>query len=154
MKLFLVQHAEAKPKEEDPKRSLSEKGRNEIKKVAIFLEKEGIIKVNKIIHSGKTRAKQTAEILSEYLSPTANVKEEQNLEPLADPLIWAKKLEEMDEDIMLVGHLPHLSKLSSYLLCGDENKEIVKFKMGGILCLNRENANWSIEWMIIPEILK
>ncbi|MCP2519953.1 phosphohistidine phosphatase SixA [Candidatus Aminicenantes bacterium AC-335-K20] len=155
MKLFLVQHAEAKPKEEDPERSLSEKGRNEIKKVATFLKKQGIIKVNKIIHSRKTRAKQTAEILAEYLSPTADIEEEENLEPLADPLIWAKKLEGMNENIMLVGHLPHLSKLSAYLLCGNGNNEIIKFQMGGIVCLDRiSGGNWVLEWMIIPDLLK
>jgi len=67
MNLYLVQHAEAKRKEEDPERPLSEKGRVDIRKVAVYIAGHINIKVSAIIHSGKTRARQTAEALAEYL---------------------------------------------------------------------------------------
>jgi phosphohistidine phosphatase len=59
----------------------------------------------------------------------------------------------MPENIMLVGHLPHLGKLASLLLCGDENAGLISFRMGGALCLERDGAGkWSVQWMIIPDL--
>jgi phosphohistidine phosphatase len=154
MNLYLVQHAEAKREEEDPKRSLSEKGRADIRKVANYITKHIDINVSAIMHSGKTRAQQTAETLAEYLNPPEGIKEAEGLEPLAEPSAWGKRLAEMREDTMLVGHLPHLLKLSAYLLAQDETKKILNFSMGGIVCLRRdESGTWSVRWMIIPEIL-
>ena len=56
MKLYLVQHAESKRKEEDPSRPLSEKGWEDIRKMAKYAEKYLHIQVNQIFHSGKLRA--------------------------------------------------------------------------------------------------
>jgi len=56
---------------------------------------------------------------------------------------------------MLVGHLPHLKKLASLLLTGRDDLEIVKFRYGGVVCLERrENGLWSILWIIRPDILR
>jgi phosphohistidine phosphatase len=55
---------------------------------------------------------------------------------------------------MLVGHLPHLSKLSACLLCGEDTRKILNFQMSGVVCLERdEEGNWSVQWMLIPQIL-
>lgn len=154
MNIYLVQHAEPKREEEDPQKPLSEKGWNDIRKVAAFIAEYANIHVRSIVHSGKTRAGQTAEVLAEHLSPHEGVKEAEGLDPLAAPSIWAKRLGEMKEDIMLVGHLPHLSKLSAYLLCHDENRRVADFQMGGVVCLRRDESDtWSIRWMVIPQIL-
>ncbi|MCX7914224.1 MAG: hypothetical protein N2511_06535 [Thermodesulfovibrionales bacterium] len=51
--------------------------------------------------------------------------------------------------------LPHLSKLASLLLCGDAQRDIITFKRAGVVCLKRfDNGVWSIQWMVIPEIIK
>lgn len=154
MKLYLVQHAEAKSKVEDSSRPLSENGLRIIRKVAKHAGKHLRIQVAEIVHSGKLRAKQTAEVLAEHLKPTNGLMASKDLEPLADPRIWKNRLAETAKDVMLVGHLPHLSKLSSLLLAGNENKEIIKFKMGGIICLERdESSRWTTRWMITPDII-
>lgn len=67
MRLYLVQHGEAKKEEEDPLRPLSERGREDVQRVAKYVEKLDI-KASIIFHSGKLRAKQTAEILAEKLN--------------------------------------------------------------------------------------
>jgi len=155
MNLYLVQHAEPKPKEEDPQRPLSEKGWSDIRKVGAFIAEHANIQVSSIMHSGKTRAQQTAEALAEYLNPSEGVKEVEGLKPLDDPAIWAKRLAEIKEDIMLVGHLPHLGKLSAYLLSQDEDKKIIDFQMGGVICLGRDVSGiWSVRWMMIPQLLR
>jgi phosphohistidine phosphatase len=154
MRLYLVQHAESKRKEEDPSRPLSERGWEDIRRVAKYAEKYLRIRVDQIVHSSKLRARQTAEVLGEHLHPTRGVKVAEGLEPLADPKIWKNRLAEITEDTMIVGHLPHLSKLAGYLLTGDEGKEVVAFRMGGIVCLERdESGRWAVQWMINPEII-
>jgi len=153
MLLYLVQHAEAKKEEEDPLRPLSEKGLQDIKKVAVHLARMNF-EVARIFHSNKLRARQTAELLSENLKPYKGVSETDGITPLDDPHIWGNRLKEINDNIMLVGHLPHLGKLASLLLCGDAGKNIVLFKMAGVVCIERdENGNWSLKWMLIPEVL-
>ena len=161
MNLYLVQHAESKPKQEDPERGLTDKGLNDIRKVAAYLTEHTDIQVRSILHSGKTRARQTAEALAERLNPPDGITETDGLAPLDDPSIWANRvypasrgLTETDEDTFLVGHLPHLSKLASLLLSGDQDKTIISFQMAGITCLTKDEAgDWSVRWIVVPEML-
>jgi len=155
MNLYLVQHAESKLKEEDPQRSLSDKGRTDVEKVAVFVAEHTTLKVDRILHSGKTRARQTAEVLARYLNPPEGVSATEGLEPLVDPSIWANRLAEEKEDLMLVGHLPHLDKLAVKLICGDEVRSAVMFQNAGIVCLVRDDSSyWSLYWMVTPKMLK
>lgn len=148
MKLYLVQHATPKPEEEDPEKPLSDKGRADASKIAQFIKN---VQVSKVYHSGKLRAKQTAEILSKSLN--ANVVKTDALEPMADPAIWADKLEKETEDLMLVGHLPHMNKLASLLISNNSDKKVVSFQQGGVVCLEKAEG-WSVAWMIIPDLIK
>ena len=153
MRLYLIQHGEAKSKDEDPSRPLTEKGAKDAEKVAEHISKLGV-KVKKIFHSGKLRAKQTAEICAKYLKPEEGVSETVGLNPLDPPETWIEKLKTINEDIMLTGHLPHLSKLTSALITGDKNKEIIKFRNAGTVCLERdEQGKWTILWAIPPEMI-
>ena len=70
MKLYLVRHGEAKDEREDPERHLTEKGLRDVKRLAAYVVSEHMnIKVDRIVHSGKTRALETAEVMAEYLHP-------------------------------------------------------------------------------------
>ncbi|RJQ16655.1 MAG: phosphohistidine phosphatase SixA [Nitrospiraceae bacterium] len=154
MHLYLVQHAEALTEEEDTSRSLSEKGIGNIKRVAAFVAGSNI-RVEKICHSGKMRALQTAQVLAEHLKFGKNLTYTDGLSPLDDPRIWLDRLSRMNEDILLAGHLPHSGRLASLLLCGDGEKNIIDFKMGGVVCLKRsEDGKWAVDWMITPEMFK
>jgi len=153
MFLYLVQHAEAKSEEEDPSRPLSSKGIEDIKRVASHISILNI-EVDEIFHSGKLRARQTAEILTAILKIAKGITETDGLAPLDNSELWAERLTFKTTPVMLVGHLPHLGKLASLLLCGDIEENIVTFKMGGIVCLKRDNnKDWSLQWMILPELL-
>lgn len=153
MFLYLVQHADAKREEEDPTRPLSKKGLQDINRVASYVSNLNI-RVYKIFHSNKLRAKQTAEVLSENVKPIKGVSEVEGLAPLDNPDIWAERLKDIPDDVILVGHLPHLGKLSSLLLCGNADKNVVSFKMAGIVCLKKNDiGEWSLQWMITPEIV-
>ena len=153
MFLYLVQHGDAKKEEEDPARPLSDKGIEDVKKVASFMFRLKIT-VEEVLHSSKLRARQTAEIIADSLNITKGVSETEGLAPLNEPILWAEKLKTKTHSLMLVGHLPHLGKLSSFLLSGDKEKSIIAFKMGGVVCMKRDDSGtWTLQWIITPEIV-
>jgi phosphohistidine phosphatase len=153
MKLYLVQHANAATKEQDPERSLTEEGRKDLQKISSFIEPMNL-SVGLLWHSGKRRAEQTAKILAEAVKVTKNHTEREGLAPNDDVNLINNELAHIRQDVMIVGHMPFLSKLASLLLTGSESANTVAFKQGGIVCLNRtEDNNWQIEWMVTPENL-
>ncbi len=152
MLLYLVQHAEARKEEEDPERGLTDKGFKDITRTAVYARKLGL-KINSIYHSGKKRAMQTAQVLADNLKPVKGIIQSDGLAPMDDPEIWADRITGMDEDVMLVGHLPYMARLASLLLCGNKEKGMVDFKMAGIVCLKRfDDGRWAVEWMVVPEM--
>lgn len=153
MKLYLVQHAEARREEEDPDRPLTEKGWADARQVAAHLVGHGAVRVQRIIHSGKLRARQTADAWAEYLSPVEIVSAD-GLDPAADPATWADRLPQSIEDTMLVGHLPHLERLVSRLVTGDPDRRVVAFRNAGAVCLESgEGGHWVVRWSLTPEVV-
>jgi len=153
MFVYLVQHAPAKEKAEDPRRDLTEKGRMEIENVAHHLKRLNV-QVQQIFHSGKTRARTTAEILAWHLKPAAGTTEAPGLAPLDDPAIWADRIEQLTDNIMVVGHLPHLGRLAALLMTGHQEKTVVNFQMGGAVRLQQMSpGQWAVDWTILPEII-
>jgi len=153
MKLYLIQHGEAKSEAEDPERSLTARGEKEIgavSKIAGGLQ----IRPSKIYHSGKLRAKQTAEIIASALKISDSlVQPVQGLNPNDDIHPWVERISKEKEDLMLVGHLPFLEKLTSLLLCGDENARLVLFRYGAIVCLDQKgDKGWAVRWILTPEM--
>ena len=150
MFLYLSQHAEARNKEEDPERNLTEKGHLDIEAVAHHLKRLNI-EVQQIFHSGKTRAQSTARVLAQHLQPSAGLTAAPGLAPLDDPEIWAERVADLKENILLVGHLPHMGKLAALLMSGDKNRKLINFQMGSVIQLRRmEPGQWALDWMIVP----
>jgi phosphohistidine phosphatase len=152
MFLYLVQHGEAKSEKDDPERRLTDRGVEEVRKVAEHAKGLGL-RVSEIFHSPKTRARETAQLFAELLKPDKGIDQSDNLLPMDDPGLWALRLAGMKEDIMLVGHLPYMARLAGLLLCGDRDKTVVDFRMGGVVCLARLEAGWALGWMIVPEMV-
>lgn len=154
MIVYLVQHAEAFPREEDPEMALTEKGIDDIRKIAKWLGGRPGVKVTKILHSGKKRAADTAKALASILKPPQGTKASDGISPLDDPFIWIGRLAEHESGLMLVGHLPHLDRLTSILLCEHEPEPMVTFRNAGVVCLQKNDTdNWTVAWMIIPELI-
>ena len=153
MLLYLVQHAEARSEEEDAARDLTEKGRMDIETVAHHLKRLNV-QVRQIFHSGKTRAQSTAQVLARHLQPPAGISEAQGLAPLDDPEIWADRIDKLDEDTLLVGHLPQLTNLAALLITGKKENRVINFQMGGVVRLRRmESGHWAVDWMVVPETI-
>jgi phosphohistidine phosphatase len=134
MPVYLVQHGLALSEEVDPSRPLSSDGRKEVECIAAHLRKVGVA-VRKICHSGKTRAKETAQIFAEQIG-YGNLWEVSGMNPNDNAMEFSASLE---DNTMYVGHLPHLAKLVSYLLTGDEDTGVVKVVNAGVLCLEKDN---------------
>jgi phosphohistidine phosphatase len=153
MKVYLLRHGRPKRETEDPARPLSGAGRREVEKVASCLALGGV-RVSVVRHSGKLRARQTAEIISSALSPAGGCRRSDGLKPLDDPGEWRARLEAEGEDLMLVGHLPHLDLLASSLLgCGAAGG-VFDFTTAGAACLERAGlGRWVLTWFLRPGVL-
>jgi phosphohistidine phosphatase len=150
MDLYLVRHGEAEPEHPVRRRPLTSDGRRGVEKIARAAAARRL-KIAEILHSDKLRAKETAEILAGFLSPARGIREISGLSPEDDPLVAKAELEATDECLMLVGHLPHLSRLAALLLVGNSEKKIVDFTPATMICLSRESGIWRLGWTLSPE---
>ena len=153
MEVYLVQHGESKPESADSQRPLTDKGRADVEHVALYIAGLGL-QVTRIVHSSRLRAKQTAEIFVQRLVPTPTILEQKILGPSDDPHQTKRLIQEEEKSLMLVGHLPYLSRLASLLILGDPEKEVVRFAMGGIVCLGKSGDGWLVDWSIIPKTVR
>lgn len=152
MKLYAVQHGEALPEDVDPQRRLTEVGRDEARRLANFLAKAGV-RIARIVDSGKTRARQTAEILGARIAPGVAIELEAGLNPNDPVEPVAERIQNWREDTMLVGHLPFLAKLVAVLVGGRGDARVCAFRPGSVVCLERDEAgSWSVSWMLRPEL--
>ena len=149
MAMFFVQHGLAVAKEVDPKRSLSADGRAEVDRISTHLRKAGL-NVRKAFHSGKTRARETAEIFAEQIGE-GKTEVISGMGPHDDVVEFASALE---NHTMFVGHLPHMEKLVSYLVTGREDAGVVKFANGGVVCIEKDEAGFHIAWYLKPSMCK
>jgi phosphohistidine phosphatase len=152
MDLFLVQHGEAKSEAEDPERSLTDRGAEAVRRMAAWAAQVGV-KVDQIRHSGKRRAEQTAILLAEQLSPVNGTIAVAGLAPNEDVRPVAEGLPAERGAVMLVGHLPFLSRLASFLLTGDPEAGVIRFRMAGIICLSNPEGRWAVNWVVPPALV-
>ncbi|MGB7920965.1 MAG: phosphohistidine phosphatase SixA [Desulfobacterales bacterium] len=152
MALYLVQHGKSLPKDIDPEQGISETGRAEVERIAAVAANYGV-QIAGIAHSGKKRALQTAAIFAAAFGLKDKVVERSGLKPLDDVVRLSAELRSQD-GLMLVGHLPFMEKLTSYLVTGNVDKTIFKFQNGGIVCLEEDVAQnaWFIKWTLMPHI--
>ncbi len=104
---------------------------------------------HRVLHSGKTRARQTAEIWCGLLDTDGE--QADALAPNDDPMIWVGRLTEEHNDLMLVGHLPHLSRLASLLLTDAADDPVIQFQQGGLVGLERTGTGWVVEVVLPPQ---
>lgn len=152
MKLFLVQHGDALAKDVDPDRPLSELGQLDVERVASALAEH--IEVSRVLHSGKARARQTAETLARYIDSELSVEVFSSINPNDPVEAFAQLVDDWSEDLLVVGHLPFMSKLVSLLLTGSTEEAIVSYSPGSIVCLESTGeGDWQMLWMVRAELL-
>ena len=153
MRVYLVQHGEATAKDVNPERPLTDKGRRDVEAVAAFIGPLGL-RVSHVLHSGKTRAAQTAEILGTSVTADRGIVYRAGLAPNDPVAPLVEELTSTAEGLMIVGHLPFMGKLASTLLTGSESVDVVVFRQGGVVCLERDDdGTWRVAWIVVPELL-
>ncbi len=148
--LFLIRHGLPMSASEDPERALSPTGTAQVERTAAVLASV-VGSVDVIYHSGKRRAEQTADILADRLSPPHGVRWRPGINP-NDPVedLLAELEEDGHERVLIAGHMPYLSHLASYLLCGRADLPFVDFATGAAAALARPQRDWVLRWMIDP----
>lgn len=152
MRLYLVQHGEACSKELDPERPLNDQGKADIDQLAAFML-HASCRVGRVIHSGKLRAQQTAERLARVMAVNVDLETSTLINPNDDPAAFDWQGESSDRDTLIVGHLPFMARLVSQLVINDNDRLVVSYRPGTILCLETDQGLWRINWMIRPELL-
>ncbi len=155
MALFLVQHGISLPKNQDPGKGLSPLGIEETHRLAP-VAKGYKISVKQIFHSGKIRAKQTARIYHQALKLSTPLEKISGINPMDDVRAFAQGLDP-ETGWMVVGHMPFMQRLVSYLTTGSESTRVYRFQNSGIVCLDADRENdlewdWYIKWTLNPNI--
>ena len=150
-RVYLAQHGMAVDKAIDPERPLSEQGIAQTQAIAEQLQRANI-KVTRIFHSGKLRARQTAEIFASVLA-VDKLGSTEGFSPNDDVSQTPSQL--TFDDALYIGHLPHLDKLVSLLVSGDEASGVLMFQNSAIVCLKNETSkdNYSIQWYLSNSLI-
>ncbi len=150
MNFYLVRHGDAVSEAVDPRRPLSRIGQADVEQLARAAAARNV-QVSAILHSGILRAQQTAEILAAHLASVAEVRPTSGLSPEDDPAIAKAELEAVEQPVMLVGHLPHMSRLKALLIHGDSEREAVGFAPATMVCVAHEDRKWKFAWLLAPQ---
>jgi phosphohistidine phosphatase len=152
MALYLVQHGKSLPKEQDPGQGLSEQGRAEVRRIAQVAAGYGV-RVSKIVHSGKLRASQTADICAEFLNPVQGIRAIEGIGPMDDVAAFSTQID-LPDNQMIVGHLPFMEKLIAYLITAKTAPPVFRVQNGGIVCLDYypETTQVVIRWALMPKV--
>jgi phosphohistidine phosphatase len=148
LKLFLVHHADAVAHEVDTRRPLSALGEAQAARLADAASARGV-RPAAIWHSGKLRARQTAQALWRACNALAEFAAVPNLQPADAPFHLRDRLVAQDRDILIAGHFPHLQRLLSLLVDGQEDT-IVNFPSHGMVALETDDGGrtWREIWRV------
>jgi len=147
--LFLVHHGDAVGPNVNPMRPLSDLGRVEVDMLAQKAAERGA-KPDVIWHSGKLRARQTAETYLKRCNPLAAFSAARGLQP-TDPTSWiADSIAGATKPILLVGHFPHLPRLLGRLTTGNPEADPADFPLNGIVALEDVGGKWMERWRLKP----
>src|SRR5262245_31860310 len=130
-------------------RPLSDRGRAQVDFLARAAGSRGA-KPDVIWHSGKLRARQTAEAYWRCCNPLASFSAVRGLQP-TDPTGWIlDAITGETRSIMLAGHFPHMPRLLGRLISGDPEAAPSSFPLNGIVVVDWENERWVEKWRLSP----
>ena len=130
-------------------RPLSDRGRVEVDMLAQEAAARGAKPVV-IWHSGKLRARQTAEAYWRRCNRLAACSATHGLQP-TDPTNWiVDAMAGENGDLMLAGHFPHLPRLLGRLLTGNPEAGPADFPLNGVVALENTSGRWIEKWRLGP----
>ena len=152
MWLYLVHHGDALSPDVDPRRPLSTPGHLATERLAEMVATRGA-RPAVIWHSGKLRARQTAELFWRACNPLAEFQAAPGLQPADFPGLFRTHLIGEPRDLMAVGHMPNLPRVFGLLTTGSPDAP-ADFPPHGIVALERESDDaaslWIERWRLDP----
>jgi len=158
MEIYLMQHGEAHVEDQDPERSLTQGGEDQIRFSGKALKKLEV-DVDLIVSSPKKRARQTAEIVARELGYSREgIAVTEALEPLApaeDAIAYLRRFGDRGK-MLLAGHLPSLGEIASNLM-SEGTRVSIHFEMGGVCRIDVEalpTHKGDLRWLFPPAHLR
>lgn len=158
MQIYLLRHGIAEnpqPGQRDSERALVPEGRKKLKDV-LRMAREADTAISLILTSPYRRARETAEMVSEYLSSEAELLESSALTPDGNPkAVWEEICAHRTVDsILLASHEPLMSATAAFLLNSPNFR--VDFKKGALLRIDVESFGpqpvGTLRWMVISKL--
>jgi phosphohistidine phosphatase len=149
MTLTLVHHGQAVDPTVDVRRPLSPHGHETVVRLATEAAARGVSPAV-VWHSGKLRARQTAEAFWRACNALATISATRDLQP-GDPPVWFRdRLRSETRDLLVAGHFPHLPRLLSLLLT-QRDDAAVGFPLHGVVALSSDDQGetWAENWRLI-----
>jgi phosphohistidine phosphatase len=117
MQLYLVRHADATPGDPDERRSLSDEGREQAKRLGERLKADGV-QPDIVVTSPLLRARETGAALA--LATGSNAEADERLAPGATPDDVQEAVADRGERVVVVGHQPDCGRVAAALTGGEE----------------------------------
>ncbi len=148
-RLFLIRHAKAEPGvgRDDFERALTDRGREDAKRVASVLAAKNML-ADVLIHSGAARARETAEIFAAQWPHEVALEEELGLYDATDAMLFGRTRALPDSRVRVgfVGHNPGLGALASLLAGSGAHSELrrmaTKFPTCAVAALDFRIRHW------------
>ena len=149
MIVYLVHHGDAVGSDVDPRRPLSERGREQVGRLAAEAAARGAHPAV-VWHSGKLRARQTAEAFWRACNALAAFSATRDLQP-DDPPDWIRdRLRGEARDVLIAGHYPHLPRLLTLMVSAPDSAGARTFPPHGVVALatDDEGKTWNELWRL------
>jgi len=144
MILVLVHHADAVAPQVDSQRPLSVRGHGQAQWLAEQLRASGVTPAA-IWHSGKLRARQTAEAFYRTCNPFAEFKMVRGLRPEDRGAAILDLLAGEHRDMLVVGHMPNIREALRTL-----SSESAEFPLHGLVALEAgPGGTWTETWRAV-----
>ena len=146
MFVYLVHHGDAVGPDVDHRRPLSTAGQVHVERIAAEAAARGA-NSGIVWHSGKLRAKQTAEAFWRACNPLAELSATRDLQPDDSPQWIAERLRAETRDILIAGHFPHLPRVFALLTASHDERA---FPLHGVVALSSDDqgATWREAWRL------
>ena len=147
MILYLVHHGDAVGAAVNTQRPLSVAGREQVERLAADAAGRGARPLV-VWHSGKLRARQTAEEFWRQCNALAEFSATRDLQPDDPPQWFADRIKGETRDILIAGHYPHLPRLLQLMTSGAG----ASFPQHGVVALETHDGGetWDELWRSSP----
>jgi phosphohistidine phosphatase SixA len=119
------------------------------------LLKSAGVHVHSVLHSGKLRSAESAEIIAPAVLLAGEAKSLAGINPTDPVQAFSKQIAHWSHDTLIVGHMPFLQSCVSFLFTGDETKVNMEFQPGAAAAMHCDisGSKWSLLWFLRPELL-